>query len=122
MTYTELASKMADLCETANIKGKYVYYQYPVGLAPEPPYIIYWTPDRDDFRADNSNYVKIATLVVELYTNTKDPALETAIENWFESQELAPYIEETFLDDEAMHETIYTMEVIIDGEQSTVRT
>ena len=122
MTYTELASKMADLCETANIKGKYVYYQYPVGLAPEPPYIIYWTPDRDDFRADNTNYVRIATLVVELYTTEKDPTTESAIEAWFESHELAPDIEETYLDTEAMHETIYTMEVIIDGEQSTVRT
>lgn len=116
MTYKELAEAMADLCETAGMPDKYVYYQWPVGLAPEPPYIVYWTPYRNDFRADNINYVKIATLVVELYTDTKEPELEALFEEWFESQELAPDIEETYLDSEAMHETQYTMEVIIDGE------
>lgn len=115
MTYTELAENMADLCVTAGITDKFVYYQWPVGLAPEPPYIVYWIPTRDDFRADDINYVKIGELVVELYTDKKDPELEAAVEAWFEDHELAPDIEETFLDSENMHETIYTMEVVING-------
>lgn len=115
MTYTEMAGKIADLCDTIGIPDKYVYYQWPVGLAPEPPYIVYWTPNRDDFRADDINYVKAATLVVELYTDKKDPDLEAAAEAWFEAQELAPDIEEEYIDTEAMHETLYITEVIIDG-------
>lgn len=115
MTYAELADHMADLARSIGAEGNYVYYQYPVGLAPEPPYLIYYISSRDDFRADNSNYVKLGNLIVELYTNKKDPVMESLAEAWFESQEYAPDIEEQYIDSESMHEVIYSMEVVIDG-------
>lgn len=115
MTYTELAEAMADLCTSAGIPDKYVYYQWPVGLAPEPPYIVYWISSRNDFRADNINYVKIGELIVELYTNNKDPELEEAVEAWFADHDLAPDIMYQYIDDQSMHETMYTMEVILNG-------
>lgn len=115
ITYKELAEKMADLCVAIGCPDKYVYYQYPVGLAPEPPYVIYYIASRDDFRADNSNYVKIGELVIEIYTDKKDPAIEAAAEAWFDAQELAPDIDEQYIDAEQMQEVRYSMEVVIDG-------
>ena len=34
------------------------YYQWQKGSAPAPPYLIYYYPNRDDFRADNENYAQ----------------------------------------------------------------
>lgn len=114
MTYEQLAEKMADLSRAIGAPDKYVYYQYPVGLAPEPPYVIYYITGRDDFKADNSNYVKIGELVIEIYTDKKNPAVEAAAEAWFEAQELAPEIEEQYIDSEQMQEVRYTTEVILE--------
>lgn len=115
MTYTELADKMSDLAKAIGATDKYVYYQWPVGLAPDPPYIVYYISSRSDFKADNINYVKLGDLVVEMYTATKDPQAESLAEAWFESEELAPDIEEADISSESMYEVIYTMEVVIDG-------
>lgn len=89
------------------------YYQFPDNTGQQPPFICFFYSNSDDFAADNSNYTKIETLVIELYTDVKDFEKEAAIETALKAKGLTWTREEEFLDSEQMHETIYTTEVLI---------
>lgn len=90
------------------------YHQFAEGTAQECPFICYFFGESNDFSADNTNYVRIETLYIELYTDTKDFALEATLEGILNSNELVFEKESTFLDDERMHETIYTTDVLLE--------
>ena len=108
MTYKEVKT----LLSTTNLPV--VYYQWPEGQAPEPPYLIFYYPGDNDFVGDNSNYQKIRELTVELYTDQKDFALEEVVEGVLSGMVYSRY--ETYIDDERMFLVTYEMEVIINAE------
>lgn len=89
------------------------YYQWPEDHAPDPPYLVFYYPGDNDFKADDSNYAKIRQLVVELYTDEKDFAQEAAVEAALDG--MVYERDETYLDSERMFEVSYTMEVLING-------
>lgn len=107
MTYQEVKA----LLDTVGIPV--VYYEWPVGQAPEPPYICYYYPGDNDFKADDSNYQKIRTLTVELYTDKKDFELEEATEAVLSG--LVYSRDETNIESERMYLVSYEMEVVING-------
>ena len=74
MTFQEVASMIE------SIGLPFVYDSFPNNEAPQAPYIVFNYPNNDDFGADNTNYVSIDTLNIELYESTKDFALEQTIE------------------------------------------
>lgn len=92
------------------------------GNAPAPPFICYFFPNNIPEAADDANAVQIEELDIELYTKYKDFELEASIEAILTSHDLTFSRDETWLDDEQMQMTLYTMEVVIDGEQDPVRT
>lgn len=92
------------------------YYQWQKGSAPAPPYLIYYYPNRDDFRADDANYVRVESLNVELYTDNKDFGLETLVEAIFDGMGLVYDKEEQYIEQEGLYECLYTMEVVINAE------
>ena len=96
----------------------YAYYQFPEDTDQAPPFIAFFYPENNDFFADGSNYQTIASLVVELYTETKDFEQELDVEEVLNSAGLSFTKESTYLDSERMQMTTYTMEVVIHGEQS----
>lgn len=108
MTYKEIKT----LLSTTNLPV--VYYQWPEGQAPEPPYLIFYYPGDNDFIGDNSNYQKIRELTVELYTDQKDFALEEVVEGVLSGMVYSRY--ETYIDDERLFLVTYEMEVIINAE------
>lgn len=108
MTYKEVKT----LLSTTNLPV--VYYQWPEGQAPEPPYLIFYYPGDNDFIGDNSNYQKIRELTVELYTDQKDFALEETVEGVLSGMVYSRY--ETYIDDERLFLVTYEMEVIINAE------
>ena len=108
MTYKEIKT----LLSTTNLPV--VYYQWPEGQAPEPPYLIFYYPGDNDFIGDNSNYQKIRELTVELYTDQKDFALEDTVEGVLSGMVYSRY--ETYIDDERLFLVTYEMEVIINAE------
>lgn len=98
----------------------YAYYQFIDKTDQAPPFVCFFFDDSNDFVADNQNYKKIKRLVIELYTDMKDgPEAMTKLQEKIEGiltgagfvygQDFTP------LDDEGMYESIYTMEVLIDG-------
>lgn len=89
------------------------YYQFPDNTGQEPPFICFYFPGDNDFKADNINYAKINRLIIELYTDSKDFALEAAVEQVLKDNELAFIRSETYIDSERMYEVIFETQVII---------
>lgn len=108
MTYEEIAQMIE------SIGLPYAYYQFPDDTQQAPPFICFLY-DYDDIYADDSNYVKRVVLTVELYTDTKDIPLESAVEAVLDENEMTWSKESTFIDSERMWQTSYTMEVFING-------
>ena len=107
MTYTEIAS----MIEAIGLP--YAYYQFPEGTGQAPPFICFFYSGIDDLYADDSNYQRIVTLNIELYTSEKDFEHETAIESALADNGLTYYKEENYISSEKMYQIAYEMEVII---------
>lgn len=110
MTYQEIQY----IVETLGYPNS--YYQFVEGTAVSPPFICWLVEGENDFKADDINYQQIRTLAIEFYTDSKDFAGEAAIEAKLTEFGFSYAKEETYIDSEHMHETIYTMEVVINAE------
>lgn len=109
MTYKQIASMVS------SIGLPYAYYQFPEGTAQAPPFVVFFYADTDDVFADDTNYQRIATLNIELYTNEKDFETESTVEQILTNNNLTYYKEENYIDSEQMWQIAYEMEVIING-------
>ena len=92
----------------------YAYHQFADDTGQQPPFICFFYGDSNDLAADNTNYARIEPLYIELYTDEKDFALEKQIETLLNANDLVFRKEQTYLDDERMHETIYTTDIIME--------
>lgn len=109
MTYKQIASMVS------SIGLPYAYYQFPEETAQAPPFVVFFYADTDDVFADDTNYQRIATLNIELYTSEKDFATESTVEQILTNNNLTYYKEENYIDSEQMWQIAYEMEVIING-------
>lgn len=109
MTYQEIAQMLDDL------GVPYAYYQFTEGTAQEPPFICFYYPGIDDLYADNSNYQRITQLVIEVYTDNKDFALEARVESALSDAGLTYNKTETYIDEERLYMVTYESEVTIHG-------
>lgn len=109
MTYKEIAAMIE------SIGLPYAYYQFPEGTGQEPPFVVFFYSNIDDLYADESNYQRIVTLNIELYTREKDFEKEATIEGILQNSGLSYYKEENYIDSEKMYQIAYEMEVIING-------
>ena len=108
MTYQEIAQMIE------SIGLPFAFYQFPDDTEQAPPFICFLY-DYDDFYADDSNYADKVVLTVELYTDTKDIPLESAVEAVLDANEMTWSKASTYIDSERMWQTSYTMEVFING-------
>lgn len=109
MTYKEIAAMIE------SIDLPYAYYQFPEGTGQEPPFVVFFYSNIDDLYADESNYQRIVTLNIELYTREKDFEKEATVEGILQNSGLSYYKEENYIDSEKMYQIAYEMEVIING-------
>lgn len=98
----------------ASVGIPYAYHQFADDTGQEPPFICFFYGNSNDFSADDTNYTRIERLYIELYTDEKDFALEKTIETLLNANNLVFAKEQTYIDSEHMHETIYTTEVILE--------
>ena len=108
MTYPEIDAMIGE------VGLPYAYYQFPE-TGQQPPFICWMLDGIDDLYADNINYQRIVVLAVELYTDEKDFEKEAAVEAVLAAQGLSYGKAEQYIDSEHMHETVYTMEVVVNG-------
>lgn len=91
----------------------YAYYQFTEDTAKPPPFICFYFTDSSDFLADDTNYIKIRPLIIELYTENKDFDLEAQVEDALTAHDLIYTKEETVIDSERMYMVIFNTEVVL---------
>ena len=83
---------------------------------PPLPYICWSLPNSDNFAADNRVYQQVELLSIELYTDVRDFALEKTVADVLDSHELVWDRDSNWIASEAMNETDFTAEVLIEPE------
>lgn len=109
MTYEQIKEMIAE------VGIPFAYYQFDEDTAKPTPFLCFYYSDSDSFVADNMNYVKVQTLVIELYTDEKEFDLEETIERILNENELPFDHVESYIDSEKMLMQTYTTEVVING-------
>ena len=109
MTYQEINTLIASL------GYQYAYHHFAVNTAMSPQFICFYYEQSDDLYADNTNYQRIDSMIVEFYSAYKDIQAELNIEAVFKQNEMTFTKDELFIEDENMYETIYYIEVITNG-------
>lgn len=82
------------------------------------PFICFYYGNSEDFGADNTNYQKIRSLHIELYTANKDFTLEETVESVLNQSGFFYTKEEVFLNDERMYEVIFHTTVAVTEEEN----
>lgn len=106
MTFEEIN----DMVESIGLP--HTYDSFPENIAPNPPYIVFTYPNNNDFAADNTNYVSIDTLNIELYTANKDFDTEATVEAILNENGLFYEKTETYIRQENLFQIRYVSEVI----------
>ena len=107
MTYKQVATMI-------NGTGlPFAYYEFTEQTAKAPPFICFYYSGDDDMKADNANYQRIRTLVLELYTDNKDFETEETVEAALNAAGLVYSRAESYIDTEQMYMVVYTTDIII---------
>lgn len=107
MTMKEIVQHVGSIAQALNIPYAYDHFSSPTS----PPFMAFLI-ERDDFVADDTNYQKIVRLIIEFYSDNKEPEMEETIESLLTS----PYtVEYVYLDTEKLYMTTYEMEICLNG-------
>lgn len=112
MTFKEIA----DMVNTIGLP--YAYYSFPIGEAPDLPYVVFYYPSSDDFAADNQNYIPVTNVNLELYTENKDFSSEQTVENVLKQYGIFYDKTESYIDSERMYQILYEFQVMITEEDN----
>ena len=85
------------------------YRAFPVGQAPDLPFICYLVEYSNNFDADNRVYHPINHISIELYTEFKNPDAESLVETAL--KDICWEKTEEYFDDERCFEIVYEIEV-----------
>ena len=88
------------------------YDHFAEGESPDPPFLVFLFPGTDNVFADDTVYKKIDQLNIELYTDKKDPEIETTIEDILLSHEPPYEKSEVWMESEKMYEVLYQTQMI----------
>lgn len=92
------------------------YLQWEEGDAPALPYVAFYYPASRGEYADDTNYIQISQLNIELYTKSKNVELENKIIQILEQYCIPFESSETYLEDEKMYEVLFECEILIEEE------
>lgn len=92
------------------------YLQWEEGDAPALPYVAFYYPASRGEYADDTNYIQISQLNIELYTKSKNVELENQIIQILEQNSIPFESSETYLEDEKMYEVLFECEILIEEE------
>ena len=106
MTIAELNILLQTL---PGMEGKVAYRAFPKDEDPELPYIAYLITNSDNFYADNYVFATGDEIDIELYSKLKNKELERKIEELLNNNEIPWERDDTYIDDEEVYETIYTI-------------
>ena len=108
MTLAELKVALSSI---NGFDKKVAYRAFPVGAAPELPFICYLDVNTDNFIADNEVYAVIYGIDVELYTQFKDQESEAKVEACLSDLGIVWQKADEYISDESMYEVIYSFNI-----------
>lgn len=106
MTYDAIA----EMLEEAGLP--LAYDHFAEGESPDPPFLIFLFPSSDNFSADGKVYQKIDALHIELYTDRKQPDVESRLETVLDRHDIFYEKTEVWIDTEQLYEVLYSTEVL----------
>lgn len=89
----------------------FAYDHFAEGESPEPPFICYLLPGSNNFAADGKVYFKINQVRIELYTDSKDLAVERKVEMVLDESSIVYNKSEVWIQSEKLYEVLYSFEV-----------
>lgn len=89
----------------------FAYDHFEEGHAPNPPFLIFLSPESHNFGADGLVYFPVSVWNVELYTDKKEPEIEKAVESIFRNHDLFFDKTEVYIDSERLYEVLYSFEL-----------
>ena len=92
----------------------YAYDHFAEGESPDPPFICYVIPQSDNWFADNTVYMTIYEVHIELYTDEKDIATELKLEYALDSGGFCYNKSEVWIESERLYQVLYIFEMMED--------
>ena len=89
----------------------YAYDHFAEGESPDPPFICYLLPQSDNFSADGKVYLKVSNVNIELYTDSKDLAVEQKLETVLDIHGIFYDKTEVWIESEKLYEVLYSFEL-----------
>ena len=89
----------------------FAYDHFAEGESPEPPFICYLLPGSNNFAADGNVYFRINQVRIELYTDSKDLAVERKVEMVMDESGIFYNKSEVWIQSEKLYEVLYSFEV-----------
>ena len=93
------------------LKIPFAYDHFAEGESPEPPFICYLIPGSNNFAADGKVYFRINQVRIELYTDSKDLAVERKMEMVLDESGIFYNKSEVWIQSEKLYEVLYSFEV-----------
>ena len=90
----------------------YAYDHFAEGESPEPPFICFLCPGSDNFAADGWAYLKVDVVHIELYTDEKNPEIESHIETVLDGHGIFYDKTEVWIESERLYEVLYSFEEV----------
>ena len=89
----------------------FAYDHFAEGESPDPPFICYLLPQSDNFSADGKVYLKVSSVNIELYTDSKDLAVEQTLEAVLDTHGIFYDKTEVWIESEKLYEVLYSFEL-----------
>ena len=89
----------------------FAYDHFAEGESPDPPFICYLLPQSDNFSADGKVYLKVSSVNIELYTDSKDLAVEQTLEAVLDTHGIFYDKTEVWIESEKLYEVLYSFEM-----------
>lgn len=102
---------MDDLIKLLEETGiPFAYDHFAEGESPDPPFICYLLPGSNHFSADGKVYLKVSSVNIELYTDSKDLAVEQELEAVLDGHGIFYEKTEVWIESEKLYEVLYTFD------------
>ena len=96
---------MDDLVKLLEETGiPFAYDHFAEGESPDPPFICYLLPQSDNFSADGKVYLKVSSVNIELYTDSKDLSVEQKLEAVLDTHGIFYDKTEVWIESEKLYE------------------
>lgn len=103
---------MVDLVKLLEETGiPFAYDHFAEGESPNPPFICYLLPQSDNFSADGKVYLKVSSVNIELYTDSKDLAVEQTLKAVLDTHGIFYDKTEVWIESEKLYEVLYSFEM-----------